>query len=58
VSDHDVAEHDELTEAELEEQEPEALPDREAMSLVTPLPPIDGMDTLIPVEGPAPGDTF
>jgi len=41
----------ELTEEELEEQTGEALPEREQMSVITPISPIGGGITL-PVEPP------
>jgi hypothetical protein len=43
---------DELTEEELNEQNGEQLPDREAMSLITP-PGADGIGTIAPVEPPS-----
>jgi hypothetical protein len=47
-NDHDQ----ELTEQELKEQNGEPLPDREAMSSITP-PGADGIGTIAPVEPPA-----
>ena len=50
-----VAEKDEkeLTKEELEEQNGEPLPDREAMSLITPPTGADGIATIAPNEPPA-----
>ena len=45
----------ELTEEELEEQDGEPLPDREAMSLITPPTGADGIATIAPNEPPAAG---
>lgn len=42
-----------LTEEELKEQNGEPLPDREAMSLITPPVGADGIATIAPVEPPA-----
>jgi hypothetical protein len=44
---------DELTEEELKEQNGEELPDREAMSLITPPGGADGIATIAPVEPPS-----
>jgi len=43
----------ELTPDEIEEQNGEPLPDREAMSLITPPIGADGIATLAPVEPPS-----
>jgi hypothetical protein len=45
----------ELTEEELEEQDGEPLPDREAMSLITPPTGADGIATIAPNEPPVGG---
>jgi hypothetical protein len=49
-----MAEQDEreMSAEDLEEQNGEPLPDREAMSLITP-PGADGIGTIAPVEPPA-----
>lgn len=49
-----VAEHDEkeMSAEDLEEQNGEPLPDREAMSLITP-PGADGIGAIAPVEPPS-----
>jgi hypothetical protein len=41
---------DELTKEELEDQNGEELPDREAMSLITPPGGADGIATITPIE--------
>ncbi len=43
-------EHDELDESELEEQNGEPLPDREAMSIITPF--VSSPEVTLPVEPP------
>jgi hypothetical protein len=44
---------DALTDEELKEQNGEELPDREAMSLITPPTGADGIATIAPVEPPS-----
>ena len=46
---------EELTSEELEEQNGEPLPDREAMSLITPPAGADGIATIAPNEPPVGG---
>ena len=46
---------EELTAAELEEQNGEPLPDREAMSLIAPPAGADGIATIAPNEPPVGG---
>jgi hypothetical protein len=39
-----------ITPEELDEQKPDLLPDREAMSVINPLPPVGDEDLLYPID--------